>query len=87
MFIPSGIRKISENVKQILNRLFKHDISSPMIVCVLIANGKDTCLNVIADQLCVNKLNFDCHDLWNVEGKSTKNILNGWIEKGKKTFR
>lgn len=57
-----------------------------MVVCLLAGSvgfGKDLCLELMADQLCVNRLEFDCHELWSVDGKSTEGNLNSFFEKGK----
>lgn len=83
VFIPRDIQKIAQNAHKVLDNLLRTDESSSMVVCILsgqLGFGKELCLNSIADRLCVNRLSFDCHDLWNVDGKPTKNVLSNWIE-------
>lgn len=84
-FVPSGIRKLVEEARHILDPLFKEESGSfSMIVCLLAGSlgfGKDLCLDLMADTLCVNRLNFDCHELWNTEGKSTESVVNSWFER------
>ncbi|KAI6189993.1 Peroxisome assembly factor 2 [Aphelenchoides bicaudatus] len=83
-FIPIGIRKIVENARQVLNELFKSDDKNASMVVGLLAGsvgfGKELCLEFLADQLCSNRLEFDCHDLWSVDGKSMEGNLNAFFQ-------
>lgn len=87
-FISSGIQKIVKDARHVLDLLFEsNSTDGSMVICLLAGSvgfGKELCLELLADQLCVNRLEFDCHELWSVDGKSTEGNLNAFFEKGRR---
>ncbi|KAI6237207.1 AAA domain-containing protein [Aphelenchoides besseyi] len=85
IFVPRNLIDVVERICQVLEPVVAdvENESSP-IVFVLAGNlgsGRKLTVDLIADRLAVNRLDFDCNELWNVDGRSTDSVVSRWMER------
>ncbi|CAD5231815.1 unnamed protein product [Bursaphelenchus xylophilus] len=84
-FVPSSMKNALSDPFRICDSIFDLESSTVTVNLLIgsIGSGQDLFLKLLANDLGVNLLKFNCFDLWNTEGKPTDSIVNGWFDKVK----
>ena len=92
-FLSTSVERAAKRLCAILRRRYEPTIVEqsplppppPPLLVALVGQrgaGRSLCGELVADLLGVNRLDFDCNDLWSADGRANNALVVEWMERG-----